>query len=177
MNLARWLEQNGAHHDVVQWAAPFGEDWERAWRECPRGDWLLGIAAKRGAPRIELVRAAHACASFAREYAPEDERRIDAAMDAAMRWIEGQDDPEARARAAEDVERAIDQAADPAAQSVAIAAFAALRSIDAPEEAASSAAAAVQAAVLDVGDCATMSAMGYAQSTCADRVREHVAFR
>ncbi|MCZ7677415.1 MAG: hypothetical protein M5U28_01020 [Sandaracinaceae bacterium] len=34
----------------------------------------------------------------------------------------------------------------------------------------------MQAAVLDAGECAMMSALGYAQRTCAERVREHVAF-
>jgi hypothetical protein len=172
--LAEWLEEHGAHHDVVTWARPFGDDWERAWRECPRGDWLLALAARRDAPLRQIVSAALACARFAAEYAPDEELRIPAALDATSRWIEG--DEASREEVLRDCERAIDEARDLTAQSAAIAAFAALRSIEAPDEAASAASMAVQALVVHSAECGVRSAMGYAQSTCADYVREHVPF-
>jgi hypothetical protein len=174
--LSRWLEDSGAHRDVVEWAARYETDWERAWNECPRGDWLLAVAARQNVERAALVRAACACAELAAEYVPDDEPRPHAALDAAQRWLEGRDDPEARERASADVERAIDEAPDPAVAAAAAAAFAALRAIDSPEDAAMAAASVVQAAVCDAGHCAMTSAMSYAQSTCADRVREHVPF-
>ncbi len=174
--LADWLEEHGAHHDVVSWARPFGAEWERAWRECPRGDWLLGLAARREVDRRALVRAARACAELALEYVPDDEARPRDALAAIERWLGGEDDAQARARLAEAVERAIDEAPDPAVAAATTAAFAALRAIDAPDDAAGAAAACVQAAVMDAGECAMMSALGYAQHTCAERVREHVPF-
>jgi hypothetical protein len=172
--LARWLEEQGAHHDIVEWAQPYDVDWEHAWNECPRGDWLLALAAKCGVERSPLVRAACACAELAVDYLPEDEPRPNAALDAAQRWLDG--NRESRDAALADVERAIGEAPDAAVAAAAMAAFAALRSIDAPEEAATAAAAVVQAAVADAGHCAMMAAMSYAQRTCADRVRQHVPF-
>lgn len=169
-----WLEGEGAHSDVVEWARPYGADWERAWSECPRGDWLLGLAARREVAREALVRAARACAELAMDYVPDDEGRPHEALAAIDRWIAG--DGASREETCRAAERAIDEAPDPAVAAAATAAFAALRAIDAPEEAPAAAAAAVQAAVLDAGDCAMMSALGYAQRTCADRVREHVPF-
>jgi hypothetical protein len=174
-SLSRWLETHGAHHDVVTWAAPFGDDWARAWTECPRGDWLLGLAARRGVDPRAVVRAACACARLALEYVPDDEARPRAAIEAAERWVEGHDDdPAERLRAQRAVEAAVELAPDPAVAAAATAALAALASVEAPEQAATAAASTAQAAVLDAGDCAMMSALAYAQSACADRVREHV---
>jgi len=172
--LWEWLEANGAHHDVVEWARPYGDAWERAYGECPRGDWLLGLAARRGVDRAAIVRAARACAELAMDYVPDDEARPREALAAIDRWLAGDGGPGAEITA--DVERVIDEAPDPAVAAAATAAFAALRAIEAPDEAATAAAAAVQAAVLDAGDCAVMSAMTYVQRTCAERVRVHVPF-
>jgi len=170
----RWLEDAGAHHDVVTWAKPFGADFERAWRECPRGDWLLGIAARAGADRAAIVRGAIECARFALEYLPDGEPRPAAALDAAGAWLDGADDPAARRRALADVEAAIDAAPDPAVAAAASAALAALSSVDSPDDAPGAVSGAVQAALMDAGDCAMMSAAAYAQQTCADHVRAHV---
>ncbi len=174
--VSAWLEQHGAHHDVVEWARPYGEEWERAWRECPRGDWLLGLAARIGMDRVEIVRAAQACAALGLDYVPDEEARPRAALDAIDRWLEGADDADARARACTAIEAAMEEAPDPAVNAAAMAVFAALRSIDSPDEAATAAAAVVQAAVLDAGDCAMMSALRYVQHACAERVRQHVTF-
>ncbi|HJL20390.1 MAG TPA: hypothetical protein RMH99_32280 [Sandaracinaceae bacterium LLY-WYZ-13_1] len=172
--LAEWLAANGAHHDVVTWARPYGDDWAKAWAECPRGDWLLGLAARRGVERARLVRAACACARLALDHVADDEARPLAAIEAAERWADGEDDPESRRVAARDADAAIDGAPDPAVAAAATAALAALGSIERPGEAASAAAAVAQASVLDAGECAMMSALAYAQSTCADRVRERI---
>ncbi len=172
----RWLQEQGAQNDFVEWARPYESDWERAWNACPRGDWLLALAARRGADRVALVRAACACAELALDYVPEDETRAHRALDLARRWLANDDDASERARACEDVEHAIDEAPDPAVAAAATAALSALRAIDVPADAALAAASSVQAAVFDAAECAMMSAMGYAEHTCAERVREHLPF-
>lgn len=169
-----WLERSGAHHDVVSWARVYGADWDRAWVECPRGDWLLGIAVRAGGEPREVVEAACACARFAFEYLPEAEARPLAAVAAAEAWLEGRDDEAARSRLAVEVEALVDGAPDPAVAAAAMAALAALRSIQTPEDAPHAAASAVQAALLDAGDCAMMAAMRHAQAVCADLVRQHL---
>ena len=176
MTVADWLRERGAHHDVVEWATPFENDLARLWAECPRGDWLLGIAARAEVDSRALVRAARACVELARDQAPDDDPRIAAALSATDRWLSGSDDPEARARAKADVEKAADEAPDPATQAAALAALATIGAVDAPDEAAAAVSFVVQAAVLDVGECAVMSALRYTQATCAERVREHVPF-
>jgi len=172
----QWLEERGAHRDVVTWARPFGERWEEAWNTCPRGDWLLGIAARAGIERKLIVSAACACARFAFDYLPESETRPGAAVDAVERWLDGADEPELREAMQTSAEAAIDDAPDPSVAAAAMAGLACLRAIDTPEEAALVVTSAVQAALLDVGDCAMMSAVGYAQSTCADLTRERISF-
>ena len=173
--LWQWLEQEGAHHDVCTWARPYGEDWAKAWTECPRGDWLLGLAVRRGVERIAIVRAACACAELGFEYLPDDETLPLRAIALARAWAAGEDDATARAELAIALEATVDSAPDPAVAAAGLAALAALRSIEAPDEAATVAASVAQAAVLDAGECAMMSALGYAQRTCAERVREHVS--
>jgi len=157
---------------VVEWAGPFGDDWARAWNECPRGDWLLGIAAKAGVDRARLVSAACACAGEALAYVPDDEPRPGLAIDAAASWVTERG--EAWRAALVPVQRCADEAPDPAVATAATAAAAALRCIESPEDAPLTAAAAAQAAVHDAGDCGMMSALGYVQSRCAEHVRDHI---
>ena len=172
--VSRWLEEGGAQNDVVVWAVPFGDDWPRAWASCPRGDWLLAIAARAGTDPRKIVAAACACARFALEYLPDTEIRPRAAVDAAEGWVDGADTPALRVQLAADVEAAIDAAPDPAVAAAATAALAALRSVESTDDASFAVTSAVQAALLDAGDCALMSAMAYAHSVCVDLVREHV---
>ncbi len=174
MDAWEWLERAGAHHDVVSWARVYGADWDRAWAECPRGDWLLGIAVRAGGDPRQVVEGACACARFAFEYLPESEHRPRAAVEAAEAWVEGDDDAAARARLAVEIEALVDDAPDPAVGAAAMAALAALRSVQTPEDAPHAAASAVQAALLDAGDCAMMAAMRHAQAVCADLVRRHL---
>ncbi len=173
---ADWLRERGAHHDVVAWAEGFGDRWEDLWEACPRADWLLGVAARRGVDRATLVRGACACARFALDYLGESEDRPRRAIEAAEAYVRGVDDPDARREAARIAEAAVDEAPDPAVAAAAMAALAAVRAVDLPEEAALAAASAAQASVLDAGDCAMLSALTYAQRTCADRVREAIPF-
>ena len=172
---AEWLETHGAHHDVVEWARNY-DDAALAWAECPRGDWLLGIAARVDVDRAALVAAAAACARIALDQVPDDEASVLGAIEAAERWAAGKDDAAARGVVQAALEQAIERAPDPAVHAAGLAALACLHSIDDPGEAAGAAAFAVQASVLDVGECAVMSAMGYAQATSANRARKHVPF-
>ncbi|MCC6873463.1 MAG: hypothetical protein IT378_04065 [Sandaracinaceae bacterium] len=169
MELWRWLEGAGAHHDVVEWARPYGGEWARAWAACPRGDCLLGIAAKRGVDRRAIVGAAAACARIALAQVPDDEPAPLHAIEIAERWSRGEAvDPAEPMRA---LEGAIERSPDPAVSAAASAALAALHAIEAPGDAATAAAAVAQAAVYDAGECAMMSALAYAHHECAERVR------
>lgn len=174
--IAQWLSEQGAHHDVVEWAAPHGDDWRAMWEACPRGDWLLGIAARRGVDPKRLVEAACACAELAFDQLPEGEDRPAEALRAARAWIAGSDDAAARAEANARVDAAIEEAPDPAVAAAATAALAALGAIDDPSEAAMAAASAIHAAALDAVDCGLGSAVRYAQAETADRVRAHIPF-
>ncbi|MFK7989935.1 MAG: hypothetical protein AB8I08_28200 [Sandaracinaceae bacterium] len=176
MNLSKWLETRGAHHDVVSWATPFGDDHEALYKTCPRGDWLLGIAARAGIPARQRVAAARDCVALALDQVPDDAADVHAALATLDRWLAGEDDRPRRDADRAACEAAADRAADPAAQAGALAIRAALGAVDEPDDAAAAVAFVVQAAMLDVGECAVMSAVRYAQSSCADHVRAHISF-
>lgn len=53
-----WLETHGAQRDVLDGLRTCSRDWRSLWRDCPRGDWLLGIAVRIGVDHASLVRAA-----------------------------------------------------------------------------------------------------------------------
>jgi len=60
-NPIAWLSAHEAHRDVLDGLARF-TTWESLWAECPRGDWLLGIAERIGVDHTHLVKAAVASA-------------------------------------------------------------------------------------------------------------------
>ena len=62
--LSSWLAARGAQTDVVVWAEAYGDDWASAWSACPRGDWLLALAARAGLNSAKVGRAALAVARF-----------------------------------------------------------------------------------------------------------------
>jgi hypothetical protein len=176
LTVATWLARLGAHRDVVDWAEPFGMEWERAWAECPRGDWLLGIAARTAVEPSALVRAACACARLAQDYVPDEAGLgvLDRALADAESWA-GRRGPIGPLTAlADELERAAEGAPYPAAASALLAASAATRAAATPEAAASAASLAVEAAVLAAGECGMMSALGFMQRKTADAVRTHV---
>jgi len=170
--LAEWLSTEGAHHDVVEWAERFGADWESAWRECPRADWMLGIAARLGVERRAIVLAAAGCARTSFDQLPPDESRAEAAVAAAEAWASGQESTERCAELAEELDRL--QAPDPGAAAAIAAAHATLVAIDDPGAAPAAAANAAQAAMFGAAECAMLSLLSYAQHACAERVREHI---
>jgi len=80
--LDTWLSRQGACSDARAWAAAYPDTREgrqRAWDECPRGDWMLWIGGKLsgepGSPaRRLLVRAAVACARTVLDKIPSEAR-------------------------------------------------------------------------------------------------------
>lgn len=169
-----WLEANGAQRDVVDGLRGIARDWSTIWRECPRGDWLLGIAARLRIGHVALVRAAIGCArtSVDRFEGPEAVQLLEV----ASRWTE-------QAASIADVHeatRALDVAAghvgDPSADAAARAAQAVGLGIDDPEVLVSAAAFAAEATIVATMDCGLELAMGWAHRACADAVRAAIAW-
>ncbi len=174
MSVSDWLAQSGAHHDLVEWARAYGCDFERAWNECPRGDWLLGLAAKVGVERPRIVLGAAACARIALSEIDPRERRPLHAIETAERWARGGvSDDECRALS---VELNRTRVEEPALACALGAAQAALESVGSPEVAPASAQNAVQAAVMTAADCAMLSVLSYTQQSSATEVRAHIPF-
>ncbi|MDD9939145.1 MAG: hypothetical protein OXT09_36490 [Myxococcales bacterium] len=171
----QWLAEVDAQNDVVEWARPYEADLPKLWRECPRGDWLLAIAARLGAERNALVSAACRCARLSLAHLPEDEGRPEDGLEAAEAWSTGEGDAEACGEHKDAISQALDEAADPATGAAIIASMSALDAIDDPDAAANAASFAIQAAVLDAGDCAMMEAMRFAQRRSAQLVREAIS--
>lgn len=159
---------------MVQWATAYGDDWQRLWAECPRGDWLLALGARLGVERPRLVLAAAAAARTAFDSMPEGEARPLRAIELAEAWARGEASASACRERAVELERF--SPPDPALAAVAAAAHAALVAVDDADAAAGAAANAAQAALFGAGDCALLSLLAYAQRETADRVREHVPF-
>jgi hypothetical protein len=172
--LAGWLETEGAHHDIVAWAAGFGDDFERAWHECPRADWLLAIAARLGFDRRSLVRAAAACTRTAHADLVTPDPPTLRALELAESWARGEAAAEECQSAAAELERAAPP--DPLVAVLQGAAQATLLSIEDPHAASVAAANAAQAVLYGADDCAMMALLSYAQKQCAAHVREAVDF-
>src|SRR6476619_6889105 len=153
-----WLQRVGAQHDVVEWAQAYGTDFARLWVECPRGDWLLAIAARIGAARPRLVLAATSCARLALAYVSEGETRPLAAVATAEAYGRGRGDAAACSAAKRELAAALEEAADAAGGAAIVACMAAVDAIDDADAAVNAAAFAAQAAVLDAGDCAMIEA-------------------
>ncbi|RLB47375.1 MAG: hypothetical protein DRJ42_25560 [Deltaproteobacteria bacterium] len=188
MSFADWLAAEGAHNDLVSWVRASGGDVGAVWDACPRGDWLLAMAARLGAEPRALVLAASAAARTAFELLPDEESRPAAALvalEAAVRAADATNTdaggPEPEGRASEElqahraaVEAMAASAPDPTVNVIAEAVLAAITSLEEPGAAAGAAALAAQASVFDAGDCAMMAALGYAQEMSAKAVRGHL---
>ncbi len=173
VELAAWLRERGAQHDVVVYAARFGDDLARFWAECPRGDWLLAIAVRAGVDGAVVALAAVELAELARDFLPDDDTLAHEVLAAARHAAEpgAQGGAEALAAMVEALERSADRAPDPAVQAARTAIVCAARAASRPEEAAVVPALLAQAAACDAGDCAMEAAVAYTQRRCADLVR------
>jgi hypothetical protein len=117
------------YRELSQWATGVGEDLERAWHTCPRGDWLIGLATALGVPVKELIPAVVALVSQGLSKVPEGERRPAEALRAAERWARGEtsgaecvrarDEASAAAQALELVPAALARAAAAVAEAAA----------------------------------------------------------
>lgn len=167
-----WLERQGAQRDVLDGLAHVGASWETLWRECPRGDWLLGIAWRVGVAHALLVRAAVAAARTC----PAEARTplSDAALDVAERFANGEASAGDVATATAALEAAIGTVGDPVVEATMRAAYAAGEGVADPGVLAVAAAAATEATMVSVMDCALDVAMGWAHAKCAEAVRAEV---
>lgn len=167
------LSTLGAHHDLISWAAAYGDDWQALFTACPRADWLLGLGARLGCERKTLVRAAIGCTRVGLSYLPDSNAEVQAALQAAEAWARG----DAAADSCNAVRARLELISitdDAAADSVVQAAIATLSTITSPDAAAHAAACIAQAAVLAAGDCAMTSALRFTQERCADAVRTEI---
>lgn len=173
-SVAAWLEAMQATTDLVMWARPFGADFSAMWATCPRGDWLLAIAARARAPRELLALAATACARTSAYVLPDEAAGALAALDEIEGWARGELPPLDTAS----LDARIDAFAvdDPAVAAALEAIRCATRTVEDPDAAALAAANAAECAVHSVGDCAMMPALREAQETCAARVRDAIPF-
>jgi hypothetical protein len=168
------LRELGSYDDLASFAARFGDDWQALFEQCPRGDWLLALAARLGADRRALTLAAISCAREALTYLPTGDATLEAALASAGAWAAGRADEAACREAAARVAALPPQAdavADMAVQAVA----AALTCPHEPPAAAHAAACAAQAAVLAAGDCAMTSALRFTQERCAGLARQQLS--
>jgi len=161
------LNDMHACSEAVEWVGKRGL--MTAWRDCPRGDWMLWLAGRLDIDRKLLVLVACDCAETALQYVPEGEDRPAKCIQITRDWCNGTaslDDVRAARRAADAAAAAADTAAaDTAAADTAAAAAAA----DAATAAAYAAYAATYAA-----DAAAYAARTKALKICADLVRKRI---
>lgn len=171
--IARWLSGLGAHADVVRFFEPYGSNWSKAWSEVPRGDWMLGIAARLSDDTAALVRAAGACARIALKEGGESARALEAierAEDWAMRG-----GPAGHLEAeAETLEAEAEGAASAAERAILLAAAAACRTAVEPAASVSAAQNAVEAALDARSGDDPMEVLRDVHAKCARAVRTHL---
>lgn len=168
--VADWLAAQGAHHDLVSWARSHGDDWRAMWEACPRGDWLLAVAARSG---IDRARVAHAAIDVARFGLEDHETPPSAPLDRGEVAI-----ADGRTAGLEEeamvLERASHTADDPTTAALTLALACALRAYETPSDAAMVPALVAQAAALSAGECAMMAAVSYAHRRSAEIVRARI---
>lgn len=54
--LSEKLTELGACRDAVEWSQQYGDDFQRAWDDCRRGDWMLWLLGKLSGPRESDMR-------------------------------------------------------------------------------------------------------------------------
>ncbi len=82
------LQQIDACDEAIEWVG--SRSAAEAWRDCPRGDWMLWLLARVGADRRRIVLAACECARTALPYVPEGEDRPRIAIETAEAWARGE---------------------------------------------------------------------------------------
>lgn len=180
-----WLRAKGAQGDVVDGlrallarAPEADRGWRRLWEDCPRGDWLLGIATRLGAPDRALVAAAAACARTAAtpsEAAAEPLlREAFALVDLAERAASGAATLEEVRAATRALDEASTRAPSPVVDAAVRAALAVGMGTEDREVLSGAPACAAEAMMMATLDCGMPLVMGYAHAKCADAVRAAV---
>jgi delta 1-pyrroline-5-carboxylate dehydrogenase len=175
MEFAEYLQKTGACREALAWVGE--KDFETAWQECHRGDWMLWFVQKAELCDLRTLTLMKArCAELVRLHM-RDERSI-AALDAAFAYAEGKMEEGELAEYAVNAFTAAARAddADAAAADAAVAvadtadivgaAYAARAAADAARAAAAAAAAA------DAADAAAAAARAAVLARCADICRE-----
>lgn len=170
--LQRWLRDSGAQRDVIDGLARFGDDWAAMWIDCPRGDWLLGIAERVGVDHVALVRAAVACAELALDYVVPGEARV--VLDVATRWTKGEATTEDVARATAALEEAAKAPADPSCEAGMRAAAAVGLGVSDRTVLVTAPSAATESAITASIDCGFEMAMRWAHDKMAAAVRNAI---
>ena len=161
------IAKHGPCNEAVAWIGKRTP--KQAWEQCPRGDWLLWIAARVGVDRKLIVRAACDCARTALKYVPRGEDRPRIAIETAERWCDGTATI-GEVRAAADAAYAAHAAHPDAAYAAAYATYAAYVA-----DAAYAAAYATYAAyVVDAAYAAADAARSRALKRCAALVRKRI---
>ncbi len=173
-----WLRASGAQGDVIDGLARTGSarDWETLWRECPRGDWLLGILERLGVDHVALVRAAVGCARTV-DAGGEAAARL---LDLAERWASGEAAASEVAEATRVLEQASSSVADPGAEAATRAALAVGYGVEDRAVLSSAPAAAAESAIVTAmsrGDASLELAIRRAHDACAHAVRAAVPWQ
>ena len=145
MKFSDKLVSMNACQEAIDWVGR--RDIKSAWRDCPRGDWMLWLAGRLDIDRKLLVLAACDCAETALQYVPKGEDRPVKCIQVSRNWCNG--------TASMDDVRAARRDADAAA------AYAA-------------AAAAYDAAAYADAAATYAAARKTAQQTCADLIRKRI---
>ena len=169
-----WLRASGAQGDVIEGLARYAQDWTTLWNECPRGDWLLGIAVKLGVDHRAAVQAAIGCARVSADLvsgvAP-IAQAFAQVLDAAMRFAGGAANTDEVRTRTKELERAMESAPDPVTDAAARGALAVGLGVVEPDALASAPAAAAEAQMMSSIDCGYEMAMRWAHDKCAVAVR------
>jgi hypothetical protein len=172
-----WLSAHGAQRDVIDGLARVATDWETLHRECPRGDWLLGIYVKLGIDRASLLRAAIGCA---RTSASALEGAIATAAEdvlaRAAKVADGEGSSDELAAATRALEAAASGATNPAEEAAARAVLAVGLGAADPDVLPSAPACAAEATIVSTMDCGLSMAMRWAHDACAKAVRAAIAW-
>jgi hypothetical protein len=173
LSVAAWLQHAGAQNDVVEWARPYGTDWNAAMTACPRADWLLGIAARLHLPREALARAAMACVRVAHAGREMPDVAL-AALESVHTWAIHWEPFANCAKHAALCEEAAKHAKTPAEAALLNAVAAVARIPDDPASAAIAATYSVELSLAQADDDELMSVMLSAQSSCVEAARVHL---
>ena len=158
-----WLRASGAQADVVDGLARIAHDWPTLWKECPRGDWLLGIAVKLGVDHASAVRAAIGCARVSADLVagvPRIAQAFAQTLEAAERFADGADNVDEVRRITKELEQAMEGAPDPVTDAAARAALAVGLGVVERDALASAPAAAAEAQMMSSIDCGRTTPIG-----------------